>query len=196
MLKQVAEKGRIIWPDNSTFFTTSATFLHFPYFRSFEQKQIVLHKIKSLESIPGLEVIAFSVSMNHFHLMTHAGKGILVSKMKSHLHGGITREYRKSFDARYPEIWQGSRTYWIKDEESYWGVLGYVAGNLLKHKEVGSFQELQDCPFSSFSKHVKEIGSVASREIVSAVIAVNETAEGVVDLEGIRSCKIPLVRRI
>ena len=191
---ELPHKNRITWPDNSVFFTTSSTFLHYPFFREFNQKMIVLDKIKQVGNIEGMEVIAYSIAMNHFHLLTHVRKGLAITKMKTLLHSGISREYRKAFNVPYPDFWQNSRTLWIKDEKAYWSVLGYTAGNLLKHKEVGSFKELLESPFSSFSILSQEHGLETSREIVTAVIAVEESAEGAIDIEEISACEIPRMR--
>ena len=38
------------WPDNTIYFYTDSAFLHYPYFKTDEQKQIVLDQIKKIKT--------------------------------------------------------------------------------------------------------------------------------------------------
>ena len=84
-------------------------------------------------------------------------------------------------------MWHSTRVFWVKDDDEnkmFWGIRGYVAGNLLKHKEVSNFQELYDNPFSSFKYTADKFGFDALVELVKSVIEVKEDSYGEVDVEG------------
>lgn len=171
------------WPDNSIYFLTDSTFLHFPYFRTDEQKQIVLNQIKKINIQLGIPVSDYSIAVNHYHIKFYLVNGLDLRKVKQLLRGGISYEYNKEFKKPYREMWQSRKVFWIKNEKMNWLVTGYIIGNLLKHKEVSTFNELKENKFSSFWYMVSKYGEEEARELVGRVIEVEEDAWGEVDME-------------
>lgn len=196
MLQPLPKKQKIIWPNNTYYFLTNSTYLHYPYFRQPDQKQIILNSIKKLQSKYSIPVQDFSIAMNHNHLMFYADKGEKVSFVKRFLKNNVSREYRRVYKVPYSEIWHSTRVFWVKDDKMFWGVRGYIAGNLLKHKEVSNFQELYDNPFSSFKYTADKFGLDALKELVKSVIEMKEDSYGEVDVGGIGKLDLkPLSRR-
>ena len=133
--------------------------------------------------------------MNHSHLMFYADKGEKVSFVKRFLKNNVSREYRENYKVPYSEMWHSTRVFWIKDDKMFWGVRGYIAGNLLKHKEASSFQELYDNLFSSFKYTADKFSFDALRELVKSVIEVKEDSYGEVNVDGIEDLSLkPLSR--
>ena len=173
-------KMKNVWPDKTIYFITSFTFAHYPCFKTDEQKQIVLNQIKSLKNKFGCLVSAYSIAINHYHLKIYLENGMDIPKIKQYLNGGISFNYNKNFKSKYSEFWQSCKVLNI-DPEVDQRVSGYIAGNLLKHKEVGTFNELLENPFSSYSFMAEKYGEDFAREIVYDVIDIDESAEGDID---------------
>lgn len=190
MPQPLPQKQKINWPDNTYYFLTTSTFLHYPYFKTAEQKQIILNQIKQVKQSFHIPISAFSIAINHFHLKFYLEKGELMSKIKNMLHGGISREYQKAYDIQGRDLWQSTRTYYIKNEEISWKITGYIIGNLLKHHEVSTFDELKENPFSSYKYMAEKLGEETAQELIRSVININEDAEGVVDIEELNKIKI------
>jgi REP element-mobilizing transposase RayT len=186
-------KEKIHWLDQTYYFLTSSTFLHYPYFKTDIEKNICLRFISEIENKLGISVAAFSIAINHVHLLFYLEKGETMTKLKNYFHSGISREYRKAYKCPYPEFWQPSKTLYVKDEAMFWKVTGYIIGNLIKHKEIGTFGELMQCPYSSFSRTVAEIGEEEARNLVYRVIEVPETADGEVDLARFGGIDVPII---
>ncbi len=186
MLQPLPLRQKICWPDNTEYFFTTSTFVHYPYFREFAQKQIVLNKIKEIRLVLGVPILAFSIAINHFHLKLYLKDGKLMTQLKNMLHSGISREYRKVYQVPYKEFWQSTKILYLKDEETSWKVTGYIIGNLLKHKEVSTFNELKQNPFSSYRYIADKFGDEMARSLVYSVIDVDENAEGGVALENLK----------
>lgn len=110
MPKLLPSKEKIQWQGGVTYFLTSSTFLHYPYFRLTEQKQIALNKIKELKVILKIPIFAFSIGINHLHLKFFANDEYSVTKVKTFLHSGISREYKKIYQIPYKEFWQSTKT--------------------------------------------------------------------------------------
>lgn len=193
MSQPLPQKQKIVWPDEKYYFLTNSTYLHYPYFKQPEQKQIILNSIKKLQSEYSIPIQDFSIAINHFHLMFYADKGEKVTLVKRFLKNNVSREYRKIYRVSYAEMWHSTRTFWIKDEKMFWGIRGYIAGNLLKHKEVNNFQELYDNPFSSMKYTADKFGDDSSKELIGSVIAVKEDFFGEVDVNGLGEIDVPLL---
>jgi REP element-mobilizing transposase RayT len=185
-------KQKRFWPDNSAYFLTGSTFLHYPYFRDYDQKQILLEQIKKLQQNMGIDVSAYSIAINHYHLKFYLKDGLMLSKVRQLMHGGTTYEYKKRHKMNHKQMWQGSKVVRVTTEEMDWKVTGYIIGNLLKHKEVGTFEELNDCPFSSYRYTADKYGEGFARHLVYSVIDVPENAEGMVGIGELQSKKLKL----
>ena len=189
MPQPLTSKHKIIWHDEMHYFLTNSTYLHYPYFKEEEQKQIVLNFIKKLKLEYGIPIQAFSILINHFHLMFHAKVGKEVGLIKNFLKGNITREYSRQYNVPYKNIWGSTKVLWIKDEKMLYGVQGYINGNLLKHKEESNFQGLLENPFSSFQYYADKYGFEYAKEMVLNSINVEESADGEVDIKKITARK-------
>lgn len=187
---------KIEWPDQCHFFLTVSTALHYPYFQEPEQKSLVLESIKYLKVKWRIPIEAYAILINHIHLMFYAKHGRQASSVKRFLQSNISREYKKRFPVKYKNFWQSIRVLWIYPrDEVYWAVMGYIIGNLLKHREVNTFNELYDDSFCSFQYIADKYGFDFACNIVRNAVAVPESADAEVKLEDFKGCAMqPLSR--
>ena len=183
-------KSKSYWPNNSVYFLTGSTFLHYPYFKTSEQKQIVLEQIKKIKERFKISITAYSIAINHYHLKFYLEKGLDLAKIKQLMHGGITFKYKKEYKMKYDEIWQSSKTLLITSDNMDWKITGYVIGNLLKHKEVGTFDELKNNSFSSYKFVAEKYGDECAQELIRNVININENTEGEIDFKNLGKLNI------
>ena len=172
------------WPNQSIYFLTGTTFLHYPYFQEFTQKQIVLHQIQKVKKLiqDTKDELIYSISINHYHLKFYLEDGAMLAKVKQLMHGGTSFEYKKVYPVKHKEFWQDSKVLLVTSDEMDWNVTGYIIGNLLKHKEVNNFDELKECPFSSFKTLLKKYDEEYLKEWVYGVIDVDEDSDGNLDM--------------
>jgi hypothetical protein len=178
------------WPNNSIYFLTESTFLHFPYFKSFEQKLIVFNIIKKLNKNLNIPVSAYSIAQNHLHIKFYLKHGLLLSKVKQLVRGGVSYDYRRKFKIPYKEMWQSRKTIIIKSEKMDWAVTGYIIGNLLKHKEVSTFKKLKNNQFSSYWYMADKYGDSEMQALVRSVIDVDEDAWGGVNMGSLNKINV------
>ncbi|KKQ56443.1 MAG: hypothetical protein US74_C0015G0033 [Parcubacteria group bacterium GW2011_GWA2_38_13] len=191
MSQALSTKPKINWPDNQEYFLTSTTFLHYPYFKSSEQKELVLNKIKQIKKVFNVLILAYSIALNHFHLKFYLHDGKLMSKIKILLHSGISREYKEKYRVSYKVFWQSSKTLYIKDEEASWKITGYIIGNLLKHREVNSFEELKNNPFSSYKYTAEKFGDALAENLVYNVINTDESPQCEINIGQLSKIELP-----
>ncbi len=164
--------------------------MHYPYFREDSQKQIILNQFKALKQKLNIPIISFSIAINHYHLMFYLEQGIKLIKIKQLIHGGSSFYYRQNWPTKAKSIWGSSKILILTSDLSYWQAMGYVIGNLLKHKEVSTFQELKNNPFSSYSFIADKSGDEFSENLVRQVIAVPEDPHGFIDLSALKDTKV------
>ncbi|NQU77908.1 transposase [Candidatus Falkowbacteria bacterium] len=182
--------SKCYWPNNSIYFLTGSTFLHFPYFKDYDQKEIVLDQIKKVKNQLGIPVIAYSIAINHYHLKVYLRDGLDLKKIKQLIHGGVSHEYRKHYIKKYKKTWQSSKALVINNKFADLVTTGYIIGNLLKHNEVSTFRELEDNPFSSYCFFKEKHGDEQSRNLVYNVININENAEGIINVKDLSKTKV------
>jgi len=162
----------VYWEPDHYYFLTSSTFLHYPLFNSFDAKKIVLDRILQVENSL-MSCFGYSVAVNHQHSIFKPQTSEDFSKAKKIINGGSAYDYNKKFPLKIKNknyFWGDVKTLKILGEETYWKIIGYVSGNLLKHREVKSFKELYNSPFSSFRKVVDEYGMRFAQDLVLNVI--------------------------
>ncbi len=170
------------WSDKTIYFITASTFLHYPYFKTDSQKQLVLNQINRLKDRFYCSVSAFSIAINHYHLKIYLENGSDLPKIKQFLNGGISFQYKKKYSIKYKEFWQSCRVFKIESEELDQKVSGYIAGNLLKHREASTFQDLLNNPFSSYGLMVEKYSEDFLQEIIYEAIDMEENDEGIIAL--------------
>jgi hypothetical protein len=178
-------KDPTLWPDHAIYFYTDSTFLHFPYFNDDNKKQIVLNQIIKLNKQLGIPITDYSIAVNHYHLKFYLKKGMELSKAVQLLRGGISYEYNKRYEKPYQDMWQTRHTIIIKSEDMNRKTSGYIIGNLLKHKEASTFDDLMNDNYSSFKYAAERLGRVEATELVRQVIDSVEDRDGMIDFEGL-----------
>jgi len=172
------------WPPNSFYFITSKTFLGEKIFNDYHKKKIVLEQIHKAVKKLNIPIYAYSIAENHYHALLYFNDFKKHSKFKQIVNGGSAFLYNKKYhtENEFGKMWLDSRSLIVYNQKSLLRVIGYIAGNLLKHKEVEYFRELKKCPFSSYRQLVEEIGDEEAENIVRRVIKVEEDNDYLIDL--------------
>ncbi|MFH1822770.1 MAG: transposase [Patescibacteria group bacterium] len=178
------------WPNNSIYFLTDSTFLHFPYFNNDAKKQIVLNQIIKINKKLGIPISDYSIAINHYHLKFYLQNGLNLSKIKQLLRGGISYEFRKRYNVPYKDMWQTRKLVVVFSEKANWRITGYIIGNLLKHKEVSTFRDLRNNKFSSYWYIADKYGEKVAKELVYGVIDIDESADNELNMEELNDVSV------
>jgi hypothetical protein len=172
------------WSNDTSYFLTGTTFLHYPYFNDFPHKQLVLNQILKIRRFlpKNNNDLIYSIAINHYHIKFYLENGLLLSKIKQMIHGGCSFLYRKKYPMKYQELWQDHKIVKITSDTMDWKITGYIIGNLLKHKEVNNFEELKENPFSSYQEVSNKFGDEFTRNMIYRVIDVEEQSDGYINL--------------
>lgn len=140
--------------DNCWLLLTVSTFKHVPWLDSSARKEIVLRKILETRKVFQVEISAYSIAPDHYHLVALIVDGRIRSKIIQYINGGSSYLLNQAATRRN-KIWSG---YWdrlVIGEKAYYHAIGYVHGNPLKHGLVKTFAELEQYRFGSYREFVK-----------------------------------------
>ncbi len=150
-------------------FLTCSTFERWPYLKSGECKNILYQQILKASQKFNLNVLAYAILDDHYHLLFYLRNGLCRKKVVGQINGASSFFINKIM-RRNGRVWGN---HWFRYGSSVQSVrlmAGYVAGNPLKHGLVKSFQELRNYRFSSYVAIVKRYGAESAELLVSDVI--------------------------
>lgn len=163
------------WPPHSFYFITSTIFLSKKVFNSHDKKKIVLNQIKKAVNLLNVPIYAYSIAQNHYHVLLYFTDFKKRAKFKQIVNGGSAFLFNRYFlEYKRGPFWMDSKSLIIYDHDSLLRVIGYIAGNLLKHQEVKNFIELKATPFSNYKQLAKKYGDKEAERLVGEVIYLEE----------------------
>ena len=173
------------WPSHAYYFVTSKTFLGNKIFDNNEKKRIVLNKIREAVKKLNIPIYAYSIAQNHHHTFLFFDNYKKHAKFKQFVNGGSAFIFNRLYKLtdNTGTLWHDSKSLIAYNPKSLLNIIGYIAGNLLKHNEVNNFNELKKCPFSSYRQLVAELGDDEAEIIVRRVIKIDESNEYLIDLD-------------
>jgi putative transposase len=144
-----------------TFIITAATFEHRHLLSTSERRtNFELALIKTFCDLE-MELIAWVVLPNHYHVLMNAQKIEGVSGGLKRLHGRTSREWNQLDDANQRRVWYKYSDRKIRGERHYYATLNYIHHNPVKH---GYVSLEQDWPWSSWRLYAQDYGSEWLRE--------------------------------
>lgn len=161
-----------IYLDDTYYFITSQTRLGERLFNTDEKKQIIKNQIIKAQKKFNIKLFAYSVVSNHYHLLLHLKKAKDLGKIIQLLNGGSSRILNLQ-ESVNRSIW-GS--YWdriVKDESSFYRILGYTIGNPYKHGLVKKLDDLAEYSFCSYKDTVLKYGRDFADDLINQSINID-----------------------
>ena len=126
-------------------------FLTFPKSRQVE----ILQEMQE-NGQPLVDIIAYCLMPNHFHLVLKQISDESIAKFVSDVSNGYTRYFNTKYERKGP-IFQGKfKAVRVEGEEQLLHLSRYVHLNPFSSYIVKAENELEDYPYSSFSEYVRE----------------------------------------
>ncbi|MFH1366928.1 MAG: transposase [Patescibacteria group bacterium] len=159
--------------NHSYYFITVPTAYRYHFFDTFLKKNLILNQIKSAIGINKLKDFNFSIMSNHYHFVSFYNNAGIIPKILKHIYGVSAYRLNKITGNKKP-VWGEYHVYLIESDILLSKVIGYVAGNPLKHKEVKTLKKLEKYPFSSYSSLIKIIGKGNIDNYIQSVIQITD----------------------
>ena len=147
-----------IYVDNRIYFITSHIQDRDFIFDQDSKRDKMLLKIFSLAWENEIELIAWSLLRDHYHLLLKISEGRTISKYIGEIHRGFSFEMNQSEGKKGRSLW---RNYWdwcIRDERDFWRHFNYIHNNPIKHGIVRDIDTLGTYRYSSFWNYLRTHG--------------------------------------
>lgn len=144
-----------VYLDDTWYIITAATLNHTSFLREERAKAFLRDKLKELVKAFKINLRAWVILDNHYHLLLQTSHGQDLSRFFSQLHGGTAWALNGWDGVRGRQVWHN---YWdtcIRDDKGYWTRFNYIHQNPVKH---GYVQNSADWRFSSYRYYLRTRG--------------------------------------
>ncbi len=145
-----------IFKNNAIYFITARTIDKNPHFNTTEKKNIFCLCLKAGLQKFEVEIFAWVLLSNHYHLLIKIDKKESLSKFINYLHGKSSYELNKLNKIEKHKIWHQYFDRIIRSEKDFWTRFNYIHNNPIKHSYIKNPDKLLDYKFSSYNQWVKK----------------------------------------
>ncbi|HEY2980179.1 MAG TPA: transposase [Anaerolineales bacterium] len=144
-----------VYADHTWYFITSATVRRAHLLSTTVHLNIWLTELLSIVADLKIELAAWAVLENHYHLLLEFQRGRDLTKLMKSLHGRTSYQFNRMDHARGRQVWY---SYWdncIRSDDDFWTRFNYIHYNPVRH---GYVQCPEDWEFSSYRSYLQEGG--------------------------------------
>jgi putative transposase len=141
--------------DNTIYFITAATYHKTPFFDNNPKKEILKNILKEKAAKFSVDIFAFVIMDNHYHLLIKIKKGEDLKGFIKGINGKSAYLLNEMDNVAERMVWYN---YWdacIKEEKDFWARFNYIHHNPVKH---GYVARMEDYEYSSYKKWLEEKG--------------------------------------
>lgn len=144
-----------LYIDQNWYFITAHTAGMKPLLISKQHKTIWLNEFTLLTHNYSIDIAAWVLLNNHYHLLCYFEKSAQIPEFTKHLHGVTANNLNKFDHKQGRKVWYSYWDHLIRDENDYWTKFNYIHYNPIKHEYV---KHLAEWEFSSYSEILKTNG--------------------------------------
>jgi putative transposase len=135
-----------IYTDNVFYFVTGTILHHAHLLAPTLYKQHLQEQLLDLASQYGLDMKAWVILDNHYHLLFSLANGENLTRFIKRLHSKTATTFNQADRQPGRQVWWNYWDWCIRNERDYWQHFNYIHYNPLKH---GYVQQLREWPHSS-----------------------------------------------
>jgi putative transposase len=124
--------------DQSLYLLTAACYEHRHHMHTPERRQTVLDMLFEWFIQYGMEIHAWVVLSNHYHLLVHVTQFKALGKIFQRVHGRTSHDWNEQDQKQGRKVWYRYSDRFIRSERHYYVTLNYIHYNPVKHKLVTS----------------------------------------------------------
>lgn len=147
-----------IYKDNSYYFLSTRTKNKIKYFNNNYKKDILSDVIQKACQGFKINLVAWVILDNHYHLLIKIKKGILLFLFINNINANSARLINKFDNTPSRKIWY---QYWdrcIRSEKDFWTRFNYIHHNPIKHGYIRNPDQLFSYKFSSYNQWLRKNG--------------------------------------
>jgi putative transposase len=148
--------------DHTLYLLTAACYEHRHHMHTAERRQTVLDMLFEQFIQQGMEIHAWVVLTNHYHLLVDVTQFQALGEIFRRVHGRTSYDWNQADGARGRKVWYHYSDRAIRSEGHYYTTLNYIHYNPVKHRLVTL---PYDWPPSSVHWYLEEKGRAWLRDL-------------------------------
>ena len=144
-----------IYLDDTWYFITSSIYQRHRLLQSVEAKELVRDQLSELAREFKLQLAAWVILDNHYHILAKSHIGKELSRFIGRLHGRVSHDLNDRDNAHGRQVWHNFWDTCIRSDADYWIRFNYIHHNPVKH---GYTRQMSDWVFSSYRFHLERKG--------------------------------------
>jgi putative transposase len=164
-----------IYLDRRIYFITGRTVGGIAFFASSGDKELFREVLSRACAKFPLEMIAWVLLDNHYHLLMKLAKGTDLPRFVGNLHANSARLLNAENGAQKRQVWWNYWDYCIRDDGDYYRHLNYIHHNSVKH---GYSKEMKDYQWSSYGSFLEKYGDEWMRDCFRRYPIIDFTPQG------------------
>ena len=146
------------YKDNTIYFITSRTVGAENYFIGPSKRKIIYDVLKEEIEKFKIDLYAFVILSNHYHLLFRIQKGIEIADFIGHLNGKSSKILNEAENKFGRKVWYQYWDHCVRNEKDFFLNFNYEHHNPVKHGYVKLQEEVLNYKFCSYKKWVNEKG--------------------------------------
>lgn len=130
--------------DQPFYLLTAACYEHKHHMRSQERRIQVLHRLTDLFTADGMEIQAWAILPNHYHLLVHVTDFGALGGIFRQVHGATSRQWNLQDVTPGRKVWYRYADRAMRSERHYYTTLNYLHYNPVKHGYARSPYEWEE----------------------------------------------------
>jgi putative transposase len=151
--------------DDTLYLLTATCFNHAAIMQSPDRRNELLNHLYEQFLLNEIEIHAWVVLPNHYHILAHMAKFDLLSKAFGHIHGHTSHSWNIEDVCQGRKVWFRYTDRMIRSERHYYTTLNYIHYNPVKHSWIAS---PYDWKASSLQWYLEHKGREWLRDLWSA----------------------------
>jgi len=123
------------------------------------KKDKLLLKLFSFAWENKIDLYAWAILENHYHLLCKVSSGRAISGFIGDIHRGFTFEMNRHEGTSGRRLWKNYWDWCVRDETDYWRHLNYIHHNPIKHGLVQDIASLKKYRYCSFWNYLRTKGN-------------------------------------
>ncbi len=148
--------------EEAYYLLTAVCYNHQPHVNTPTRRQTLLDALFAHFIERGMEIMAWVVLLNHYHLLVHVSEFGLLGDIFRLVHGRFAYEWNREDNTRGRKVWYRYTDRMIRSERHYYTTLNYIHFNPVKHKLV---QTPYDWQWSSVHWYREQFGRDWLRDV-------------------------------
>jgi len=123
-----------------------------------ERKQLFFDVLLNILDDYSIELIAWVILINHYHIMFQLKKGIDLGAFENRLHSVTATLLNRLDNAIGRNVWYQYWDYCPKNEKDYYTHFNYIHHNPVKHHICKNQKQVEDYKFCTYKEWVDKMG--------------------------------------